>query len=58
MGYVPTVDMRPKQEESVKSHKKVVLADLRRKERAASDRHLLELSDFYQKQINKLSKNK
>ena len=58
MGYVPTVDMRPKQEGSVKNHKKEVLADLRYKERAASDRHLLELSDFYQKKINKLSKNK
>jgi hypothetical protein len=56
MAYVQTVDIRPKQEGSIKSRKKDVLADLRYKKKAASDRHLLELSDFYQKKINKLFK--
>ena len=60
MGYVPTICFRPKLEKNnkvVKLTKEEKFKKLLFSERAAFDRGLFDLSNFYQKKINKL-KNK
>lgn len=60
MGYIPTICFRPKLEKTIKVtklNKEEKLKKLIFSERAAFGRHLLDLSNFYQKKINKL-KNK
>jgi hypothetical protein len=54
MGYVPTICFRPKLEKTNKVNKLTKEEKLKKlifSESAASDRHLLELSRFYQKKI-------
>ena len=59
MGYVPTICFRPKLEKTTKVTKLAKEEKLKKlifSERAAFDKHLLDLSNFYQKKINKLLK--
>lgn len=61
MGYIPTMCFRPKLEKTNKVDKLIKEYKLKKlifSERAAFDRQLFDLSNFYQKKINKLKKNK
>jgi hypothetical protein len=61
MGYVQTICFRPKLEKTNKVNKLTKEEKLKKlifSERAAFDRQLFDLSNFYQKKINKQFKNK
>ena len=61
MGYVPTICFRPKLEKTNKVNKLTKEENFKKlmfSERAAFDRQLFDLSNFYQKKINKQFKNK